>query len=254
MKPAAIVLMLLLGLNHPSFALQAATQAPATPGTTAPATPPLPNTLLDGTPVKLRLTEDISSEKEKKGESVPFEVVDQVDVQGVPVILKGANALATVTNAVPKRRMGRGGKLDVSIESVRSANGQRIKLRAVRENNGGGHVGAMTGAMAATTIVFYPAAPLFLLMHGKSVEIPKGTEVTAFVQGDTLLNMSTIGSAGRPRNPAVRAAGRKATNAPTGRLAWPAAHRSRHDASHCRDAPLRWPNRKWEGQRWNQHR
>lgn len=35
-----------------------------------------------------------------------------------------------------------------------------------------------------TAIVFFPVAPLFLFMHGKSVEIPNGTEVTAFVQGE----------------------------------------------------------------------
>jgi hypothetical protein len=44
----------------------------------------------------------------------------------------------------------------------------------------------MTGAMVATSIVFFPAAPLFLFMHGKDVTIPKGTEITAYVNGDTV--------------------------------------------------------------------
>jgi hypothetical protein len=47
----------------------------------------------------------------------------------------------------------------------------------------------MAGAMVATSIVFFPAAPLFLFVHGKDIVIPKGTEVTAFVQGDMKLEM-----------------------------------------------------------------
>ena len=66
-------------------------------------------------------------------------------------------------------------KLDVNVDSVRLKDGEKIPLRAVKDTKGGGHVGAMTGAMVATGIVFFPAAPLFLFMHGKDINIPKGT-------------------------------------------------------------------------------
>lgn len=39
----------------------------------------------------------------------------------------------------------------------------------------------MTGAMVATAVVFWPAAPLFPLMKGKDVKIPKGHEVSVCV-------------------------------------------------------------------------
>ncbi|HZQ44810.1 MAG TPA: PEGA domain-containing protein [Acidobacteriaceae bacterium] len=180
-------------------AVPATQQAPAS-AAVAPASqaPPPPNTLLDGTPVKMRLAENLSSETNKTGDQVPFEVTEEVDVDGVAVIPKGAQALATVTDAQPKRRMGRGGKLDVNVDSVRLADGEKAQLRAEKGANGGGHVGAMTGAMVGTAIVFFPAAPLFLFMHGKSVEIPKGTEVTAFVQGDMHLTMANFGPKPEP--------------------------------------------------------
>ncbi len=158
----------------------------------APAAPPPPNTLLDGTAVKLRLAENLTSATAKAGQQVSFEVVEEVDVQGVPVILKGAQALATVTDASPKKSMGRGGKLDVNVDSVRLVDGEKAQLRAVQDAKGGGHVGAMTGAMVATAIVFFPAAPLFLFIHGKDITIPEGTPVTAFVQGDMRLDMSKM--------------------------------------------------------------
>ena len=91
-------------------------------------------------------------------------------------------------------RMGRGGKLDVNIDTLRLRDGEKIALRAVKDNKGGGHVGAMTGAMVATGIVFFPAAPLFLFMHGKDIDIPKGTEITAYVAGNIPLEKSKFDS------------------------------------------------------------
>ncbi len=211
MNVLASAFVCLFAFGDPAHSQQAAN--PATPAQSTPASasipgatqaaaktgePPSPNTLLDGTPVKLRLAETISSESAKTGQQVPFEVVEEVDVQGVPVLLKGGAALATVTAAEPKRRMGRGGKLDVNVDSARLVDGEKVQLRAIQDNKGGGHVGAMTGAMVATSIVFFPAAPLFLFMHGKDVVIPKGTEITAFVQGDMRLDMAKMEPAGAP--------------------------------------------------------
>jgi hypothetical protein len=84
--------------------------------------------------------------------------------------------------------MARGGKLNVNIDDVRLIDGEKAPLRAVKETKGGGHTGAMTGAMIGTAIVFFPAAPLFLFMHGKDITIPKGTEITAYISGDISLD------------------------------------------------------------------
>jgi hypothetical protein len=50
-------------------------------------------------------------------------------------------------------------------------------------------------AMVATSIVFFPAAPLFLLVHGKDIIIPKGTEITAYINGDIPLDQSKFAAA-----------------------------------------------------------
>jgi hypothetical protein len=146
--------------------------------------------LEDGTPVKLRTSRTISSADEHTGETVDFEVLEDVMVNGTLVIPKGGIAWGTVTEAQAKRRMARGGKLDVNIDAVRLTDGEKVPLRAVKDVKGGGHTGAMTGAMVGTAIVFFPAAPLFLFMHGKDITIPKGTEITAYVSGDTRLDQA----------------------------------------------------------------
>jgi hypothetical protein len=185
-----------------------AAQQPSTPSNGQPATfsqsapapnsPPPPHTLLDGTPVKLRLSETISSASAKVGQEIPFEVVEEVKVDDVVVLSKGAPAIATVTDCNAKKSMGRAGKLDISISYARLADQEKVALRATQENKGGGHVGAMTGAMVATAIVFFPAAPLFLFIHGKDISIPQGTEITSFVEGDMHLNMANVGVAPPP--------------------------------------------------------
>src|SRR5579884_3257839 len=144
--------------------------------------------LQDGTPVRLRLNRTLSSADAKVGDNVDFEVLDEIKVGDVIVIARGATALGTVTEAQAKKRMARGGKLNVNIDHVRLVNNEKVALRAVKETQGGGHTGAMTGAMVATAVVFFPAAPLFLFMHGKDITIPKGTEITAYINGDTRLD------------------------------------------------------------------
>ena len=124
------------------------------------------------------------------GDTVDFEVLEDVTLNGTLVIPKGGLAFATVTEAQAKRRMARGGKLDINIDYVKLMSSDRAALRAVKDMKGGGHTGAMVGGMVATSIVFFPAAPFFLFMHGKDISIPKGTEITAYVNGDMKLDLT----------------------------------------------------------------
>jgi len=166
-----------------------ASKDPAPVQSSAPATKaPLVFGLVEDTPIRIRLARTMSSKDAKVDERVDFEVFDDVKVGDVVIIERGAMAIATVTEAHPKRRMGRAGKLHINIDYVRLANGEKVLLRAVKGGSGGNHIAVMTGAMVATGIVFFPAAPLFLFMHGKDITIPKGTEVTAYVAADTPLD------------------------------------------------------------------
>lgn len=179
-----------------------AQQTPATdtaaPQTASPSGPVQPHTLLDGTPVKLRLTQSISSADAKVNQEIPFEVVEEVKVDDTVVLPKGATAIGVVTEADHKKTMGRAGKLNISISYARLSDNEKAALRATKDTKGGGHVGAMTGAIVATAIVFFPAAPLFLFIHGKDITIPSGTEITAFVEGDMHLDMAKFGVMSAP--------------------------------------------------------
>src|ERR1700722_12950498 len=144
--------------------------------------------LQDGTAVTLRLGRSLSSADAHAGDRVDFEVAEEVSVNRIVVIPKDSHASGTVIEAHKKRRMGRAGKLDVTIESVQLVDGEKVTLRAVKESQGGSHAGIMAGGKVATSLIVWPAAPVFLLMHGKDVTIPKVTEVTAYISSDGQLD------------------------------------------------------------------
>lgn len=178
--------------SQQSAAPPAQSKEPA-PGQAIPA-PTFSFGIEDGTAVSLTLARELSSAKESTGNRVDFEVAEDVKVKGIVVIPKGSTAWGTILDAKPKRRLGRAGKLDVRIDEVRLADGERVRLRATQETKGKGRSGAMTVGIVATGVLFFPAAPVFLFMHGKDVVIAKGTPVTAYVDGHTALDESKFSS------------------------------------------------------------
>ena len=151
-------------------------------------------TLEDGTPVTLRISQTVSSADAHLNDRVEFEVVDEVRVSYTLIIPKGAIAWGAVTEAQHKRRLGRGGKLEIVMDSVRLIDGEKAPLRATKEAQGGGHQGVLTAGIIATGLIFWPVAPAFLFIHGKDITIPKGTEVPTFVNGNYALDMAKFGA------------------------------------------------------------
>jgi hypothetical protein len=159
-------------------------------------------TLEDGTPVKLRISQTVSSADAHLNNRVEFEVLEDIKVADTLVVPKGGIAWGTVTEAQPKRWAGRGGKLEIVMDSVRLIDGEKASLRATKEVKGGGHKAAMTVGIVASGVLFFPVAPLFLFVHGKDISIPKGTEVPTFINGNFALDMAKF----KPAEPAPTAA------------------------------------------------
>lgn len=185
MKNAARLLCCFLLVFQRGADAQRALQQGMTSGQQQTTTPSIAQPVLeDGTPVKVRLAQTVSSEDAHVNDRVEFEVVEEIKIADSIVIPKGGIAWGTVTEAVPKKRLARGGKLEIVMDSVRLVDGEKAALRATKEAKGGGHTGAMTAGIVATAIVFWPAAPFFLFMHGKDITIPKGTEFSTFIEGN----------------------------------------------------------------------
>lgn len=147
--------------------------APTTHVETRPSGPPSASslTLLNGTPIHLKLNKTISSASAHVGDLVDLEVLEEVVVDGFSVIPIGAPAVGVVTDAEPKKRLGHGAKLGLSINFVRLSDNEKAAVRSYQESTVAG-----TSAGAAL-----PSA------HGKEVVFTQGTEFTAYVDGDTHL-------------------------------------------------------------------
>jgi hypothetical protein len=142
----------------------------------------------DGTKIACRLDQTISSATAEEGQRVQLLVTENIKVGDTIVIPQGAPAIGTIVEAQPKRRMGRTGKLDFSIEKVRAADGEYIPVRYTLHKREGGSKAVSTGVMTAgAAVLFWPAAPFFLLRKGKDVTINKGVVIEVFTdQGHTL--------------------------------------------------------------------
>jgi hypothetical protein len=110
-------------------------------------------------------------------------------------IRHGAQARGKVTEAHSKRRMGRAGAVAVNIASVEAADGTRVPVSVERKSKGDNKSGTITAGIVGSAVLFFPAAPFFLLMHGKDTNIPAGTPVEVFASNDTDVNMSNAPAA-----------------------------------------------------------
>ncbi len=85
----------------------------------------------DGTEVRLRLVSRVSSADARVDDTIHLEAVEDVIVGGVVVIAKGAEGRGTVLRAERRKSFGRKGKLDFSIDCVKTVDGQNVRLRYV---------------------------------------------------------------------------------------------------------------------------
>jgi hypothetical protein len=170
-KPSASVETAHGGASSPD----AASSDPSKPGCT-----PTGGCLLrDSTQVALKFAADITSKTAHEGDPVEFLLDEDVKVGDTVVVAKGAHAVATVSAAKRAGMMGKPGDLSVQLQYL-VVGSNHVHLRGTKGREGE----SKTGATVALTVIF---GPIGLIKHGKNVEIPAGTPLTAYVDQDIWL-------------------------------------------------------------------
>ncbi len=147
-------------------------------------------------PVVLRLLHTVSTVDAVAEDRVDFEVINEVKAAGRVVVPKGGSAWGKVVDVVEKRSIGRGARVRIALQFVRTQSGEMLPLAATSEAGHGGQSASVIAGMAAIgTVVFVPLAPVGLLTHGSDTTIPKGTMLIAY-----LPQQPTTGKSG-PENP-----------------------------------------------------
>ncbi|MGB2635647.1 MAG: hypothetical protein WAM58_17085, partial [Candidatus Acidiferrum sp.] len=152
---------------------EAPREAPATAANPTAA----PFILLNDTTIHLKLMKSISSKTAHVNDPVEFETLDDILIQGVPIIRKGTNVTGVIVDAEPKRHFGHGGKLAFNITTIRLANGEIAPVRCYQQFQGSSN-------NSSESVV-----PLYA---GKDTEVPKDSTFTAFVDGDVHLTLDTF--------------------------------------------------------------
>jgi hypothetical protein len=133
-------------------------------------------TLPNNTPIRLKLSKTISSETAHVGDAVDLVVAEDVVADGLCLIASGASAEAVVSEAEPKKRMGKGGKLGLNVKFVHLADNEKAAARSFEESRGSN---SGTGSILP-------------LAHGKEVVFAQGTEITAYIDGNVYLKRASF--------------------------------------------------------------
>ena len=161
----------------------------------------------DGTKLLLRLDQTLSSATADEGQTVELSVAEAIKVEGATVVQEGSRATGTIVLAQEKRRMGRSGKLDFSVDRVRASNGEWLPVRYTLTKKQGDSKAVSTGVITAgVAVVFWPAAPFVLLRHGKDTTINKGVTFDVFIDGNHTVNSAPNQyqiARTQPANPAI---------------------------------------------------
>lgn len=138
--------------------------------------------LKDGTPVILRLTEEVSTKSKNLNDVVHFEVVKDIMVDGKVVIKAGTPAEGVVSVYVKPDIIGQEGTIAFTVSSTKSVDGQWIPLRASFTRSGQSKMILSAGAA-------YVCCPIFGLIKGEGASFPIGTEVKTYTENDIKINL-----------------------------------------------------------------
>lgn len=126
----------------------------------------------DGTIVPVKIMEDLNSGKIHQNDPVHGEIAEDVIIGGVVTIAKGASVIGHVTQSEPKGRWGHSGVLAYTLDYAKAVDGSNIRLRGSSSQGGKDSKGALMLGLSGAFV------------HGKNVDVPKGTLLSTYVDGD----------------------------------------------------------------------
>ena len=168
------------------FAPVAAAQTTdSTPNVETSALAPSKAMLRAGTPVVLRMMEEITTQKKaaRVGQRFMMEVAEPVVVNNVTVVPSGTPAWGEITTVRNKGMWGKSGKLDARALYLR-IDGRQIRLTGTFDDKG---VTGTGGVVASVLLV--PVVGFFVT--GTSAVLPKGGTVGGFIDEDVELSFAS---------------------------------------------------------------
>jgi len=124
--------------------------------------------------------ETFSSKSVHEGDQISLRLGEDLTVNGVRVVLKGTRVRGEIVEAEKAGFLGKAGKLNMRVSTIRAVDGQKITVRSQKQAEGQSKVGT---TIALTALL----GPLGLLKRGKDVTVLEGTKIAVYVDEDILL-------------------------------------------------------------------
>jgi hypothetical protein len=150
---------------------QAVAATPATQPVAAPVTPRTA-TIAAGLSIPLAITSEISSSRNREGETFGMTVTQDVISDGIVVIPRGTRAVGEITLRSGRGMFGKSGKMELSFRYL-DMDGIRIPLDGTHFQAGEGNTAGTVGAVLAAGVIGGA------VVTGRSANIPEGREFTA---------------------------------------------------------------------------
>ncbi len=133
-------------------------------------------TLPANTPITVRMNEEITTQRNREGESFYLSVVSDVVRDGYVIIPAGSRAVGRITWLTKKGMFGKSGKMDVSIEAI-EVGGTRVPTVGTFRQEGEGNTVATVGVVIL-------AGVFAAFVTGRSGVIPAGRELEIHTRND----------------------------------------------------------------------
>ena len=139
--------------------------------------------------IKIALVTPINAKDLKVGDTIRYQVAEDVIIDGNLVFAKGEPGEGTVTKVRQARNFGRNAEVNIEFEKTKAIDGTYVNTfvgeEAKKEME---HLAMAAGASLAGIIILGPIGVIAgAFVHGKNVDIPEGTEVYIQTKTDEIL-------------------------------------------------------------------
>ena len=149
--------------------------------------PVTPVSVPANTLVKIALVTPVNAKNLKVGDTIEYQVADDVLVGDVLVFTKGARGEGTVTKVKQAKNFGRNAAVDIDFKNTKAFDGTYVTTfigeEAKKEMQ---HLAMAAGASLAGIAVLGPLGIVAgAFVHGKNIDLPVGTELYIQTQSGT---------------------------------------------------------------------
>jgi hypothetical protein len=139
--------------------------------------------------IKIALVDPVNSKDLKKGDTVKYQVADDVILDGVLLFAKGEPGVGTVTKVEPARNFGRNAEVNIDFNDTKAMDGTEVETfigeEAKKEMK---NLAMAAGASIAGMVLLGPIGIIGgAFVHGKDINLPAGTELYIQTKADTTL-------------------------------------------------------------------